>query len=374
MKVAIEARGLSGRGGIRTYIYQLLFELLRAKNASNIEIWRDARNVAGQLTNAKTVTIPLVHDLLLPWWLNVSIQREIKRRHPDLVHFTKADVPYQKRIPTVVTIYDVIPLLLPSSQSTIRQLYWPKALARAVRQSDHILTISEASKRGIVDHLGAKPENITVTPLAVDTAHFSPTKRLMPKIPRPYILFVGQWDQKKNLKGLIHAFSHIAPHVPHALVIAGRAAHKSIDVPTIARGYHVQDRVIIKKNVSYDDLPALYSGADLFVFPSIIEGWGFPPHEAMACGTPVIVSNADPLPEVVGDAGIVVPFSSSTIPERLSDTPFVERLAAQMQFVLENPSKQQEMSERGVAQAAVNTWEEVAKKTLDVYEKVHTMY
>lgn len=373
MNVAIEARGLNGRGGIRTYVYELLLHITRQKNRSDIQIWNTGKGLPKELSAAKHVSVPLAHELLLPWWLNVTIPQTAMRHKPDVLHFTKADVPHVKRVPTVVTIYDVIPLLLPSSQSFVRRQYWPRALARAVAQSDHIITISESSKQGIVETLGASPSDISVTPMAVDTTHFKPTKRRLTTIPNPYILFVGQRDPKKNLKALIHAFSHIAPHVPHTLVLAGRAAHKNVDVLELARRYRVQDRVQIITDVAYEDLPALYSGADVFVFPSIIEGWGFPPHEAMSCGTPVIVSNADPLPEVVGSAGAVVPFSTDVVPDRLNDTMFVERLANEIGSVLGNPARRNEMSQAGLVQASKNTWEAVARNTLDVYRKVHTI-
>ena len=373
MKIAIEARGLAGRAGIRTYVRQLLHHLMQQRSGNAIEVWHAKKDTISQFPDVTSINVPLAHELLVPWWLNHSIPQTIRSRKPDLIHFTKADVPRRKRIPTVVTIYDVIPLQLPSSQTFIRREYWPMALARAVEESDHIITISQASKRSIVTHLGADPARITVTPLAVDTDHFKPTPRRLRELTHPYILFVGQRDPKKNLKALIHAFSHIAPHIPHTLVLAGKSAHNNVDVVALARRYRVQDRVHVMTDVAYADLPALYSGADLFVFPSIIEGWGFPPHEAMACGTPVVVSNADPLPEVVGDASSVVTFSTDEIPERLLDTTFVERLASEMGSILGNPAQQQEMSQRGIVQAAKNTWQAVAAQTLDVYRKVHTI-
>ncbi len=170
--------------------------------------------------------------------------------------------------------------------------------------------------------------------------------------------------------GRDRAFAAIAGKIPHKLVIVGKKAHKQDDSLQTALQFHVQDRVDFREDVSYEALPALYAGADMFVWPSVYEGWGFPPQEAMACGTPVIVSDGGPLPEVVGDAGIIVPFSTANLHERMNDEAFIERLSAEMLSLLSDEAKQKELSQRGLERVKRFSWKDVARKTHEVYERL----
>lgn len=351
MRIALEARAAEERTGVGTYVRELL------------------RGLAQSGEDVHKLPDPSI-QLLLPFWLQHTAPKYVASILPDIAHFTKADVPRKRTVPTVVTIYDVIPLLLPESQSPLRRIYWPRALHRAAEYSDHILTISEASRRGIVELLDVPGEKITVTPLAVDTEHFKPSHGPLERRQSPYVLFVGRWDIRKNIPSLIKAFARIASDIPHQLVIAGRPADKPVDLRRVAREAGVAERVIFRENVSFGELPHLYAGADLFVYPSIIEGWGFPPQEAMACGTPVIVSSGDPLPEVVGSAGAVVPFTGDVLANRLTDAKFIERLAAQMKKVLMNDDLRSRMSSLGLEHIQSFSWQYVVDQTLAVYKQV----
>lgn len=351
MRIAIEARAATERTGIGTYVRELVRGFTHGGE--------DLHKIPDPSTK-----------LLVPLWLQYAVPKYISIIKPDIAHFTKADVPRKKTVPTVVTIYDVIPLLLPESQSPLRRMYWPQALRRATNYSDHILTISEASKRDIMEHLDVSADKITVTPLGVDTKHFHPAMTEAEVKTQPYVLFVGRWDIRKNIPAIIKAFAHIARDIPHQLVIAGQPADKPVELERVAREANVADRVVFKQNVSYSELPKLYAGADLFVYPSIIEGWGFPPQEAMACGTPVIVSNGNPLPEVVGNAGTVVPFAVDRLTQRLADAEFVAQLAAKMKEVLADNQLQENMSRQGLEQMQSFSWQRVIDQTRSVYKQV----
>ncbi|MBI1833803.1 MAG: glycosyltransferase family 4 protein [Candidatus Andersenbacteria bacterium] len=369
MKIAIEARGLIGARGVRTYIYQLVRHLIKNSPSDELEILHGSRETMKDFPTATNSFIPLPHDAIVQWWLSRAVSQHLRRSKPTIVHFTKADVPSRKlSIPAVTTIFDVIPLQLPSTQSFLRRLYWRKALQRAGTLSDHIITISEASKKNIIELLQVDPNKITVTPMAVDLDHFKHTE--VTSQGSPYILFVGRWDERKNIPALIKAFAIIKDVIPHNLIIAGRPADKPINLKAVAKRAGVEGRVIFRENVSYTDLPALYSGADVFVYPSVIEGWGFPPHEAMACGTPVIVSNGDPLPEVVGESGEVVVFSTNDLLGRLNDSEFISRLADKIQGVLINADRRQQMKTMGPKQARKFSWDTVAEETLRVYHRI----
>ena len=356
MRVAIEARSLARPGsGITTYVRELAAALREAAPATQFELLDHGP----------------AHEALLPLWLNTAVPRWLHTVKPDVVHFTKAALPRRKEYPTVVTIYDVIPIVFPASQKLAPRLLWPGTLRRAAEAADHILTISEASKRDIVEYLQVPPEKVTATPLAVASGIRNPELGIKNADGGvPYILFLGTIEPRKNVPALVRAFARIAQGIPHRLVIAGRPYKGMEEVQDAIRRSAWAGRIELRNFVPSDQLPALYAGADLFVWPSIYEGWGFPPQEAMAAGVPVIVSNGGSLPEVVGEGSEVVPFTTDIIAARTHDEAFETALAARMQEVLADPATQARMREAGFTQAHKNSWLEVARATLAVYEKV----
>lgn len=351
MKVVIEARALnsSTTAGVKTYARELI-KNLREIDEAEYEIIQDNPPA-----------------WKLPWWMNVTLPHRFSRSKPDVIHFTKAAIPWRKIAPTVVTVHDVIPLFFPDSQAFLQRLFWPSALKHAVLQSDHVITVSEASKRDIVEYFQISPEKITVTPEAVDVARFRPATT--PK-ESSYILFVGTRDMRKNVPLLIRAFARIAEEIPHQLVVAGRQALKLNDDRKQAQELGLEKRVTWLDFVRDEDLPALYAGADLFVWPSAYEGFGLPPMEAMASGVPVIVSNGGALPEVVRSAGEIVLFSVEKLRDRTWDMPFEEALAERMLAVLEDANKRRTMIALGLERVKQFSWRSVAEKTLEVYKRV----
>jgi len=261
MKIAIEARGLAGVSGTQTYIRELIYHLAKIATHDQLEIWRTDSSATRDVSNVTTKLLPLKHELLLPLWIR-QVTASMSQGQPDVLHFTKPDIPARKQnIPTVVTIHDVIPLLLPQTQSPIRRWYWRSAFKRVAKFADHILTVSEAAKRQIVERLEIEPTNITVTPNGVNTNHFKPIDHRLPGLQEEYLLFVGRWDERKNVSALIQAFANISDKIPHQLVLAGRPADKPVDLAAVVRRASVTDRVQFLENVAYDDLPALYTGA-----------------------------------------------------------------------------------------------------------------
>lgn len=371
MRIAIEARALASPfSGVATYVSYLLHSLASLEAEDEYHVIVD-RPTDALREGYRTHVIPRQPWGGLVWWLNVRVPRRLAAIGPEVVHFTKADVPFatrRARFKTVVTVYDIIPLLLPASQSSLQRWYWPSALKRAVTLSHHVITISEASKRDMIDRWHVPSEIISVTPLAVDASRFQPTAVRLYNF--PYILFVGRRDVRKNVPALIRAFAQIAPEVPHQLVIAGRPVVPRDGAEAEASRLSLGERIVWRTSISAQELPALLSGADLFVWPSVYEGWGFPPQEAMACGTPVIVSDGGALPEVVGEAGVVVPFVERGLTERLHDAVFEQRLAAAMLEVLRDPAKRQRLCDLGLARGLTRTWHDVALATRRVYELV----
>lgn len=352
MKVAIETRALNSTtsAGVATYARELIRNLSEIGGAE-YEIIQDDPPA-----------------WKLPWWMNVTLPNRLARSKADIVHFTKGAVPMRKVLPTVVTIHDIIPVFFPASQAPLQRLLWPRALKAAAQRSDHIITISEASKRDIMEQFGVEASKITVTPEAVDLTRFRPTESRSHD--KAYILFVGTRDIRKNVPLLIRAFARIAEDIPHQLVIAGRQALKLNDDRKQAQELGLEKRITWLDFVPEEDLPALYAGADLFVWPSAYEGFGLPPMEAMASGVPVIVSNGGALPEVMGSAEEIVSFSEQKFRERTWDMPFEETLAERMLVVLEDENKRRTMRALGLERVKQFSWRSVAERTLEVYRKV----
>lgn len=352
MRIALETRALAARGGgVRRYVERLVHELKGHREHSIMQL-------------------RLSSDAFVLPWLQWHVPRVLKRLRPEVVHFTKADVPRKKIVPTVVTMYDVIPLLFPEGQKTLQRWYWPGALQRAAQFSDAILTISEASKRDIVEKLQLAPDKVTVTRLGATHLIPGPSPHLRRREPQPYILFVGTLEPRKNVPLLIRAFARIANDVPHRLVIAGKRDNDYAATVAALRASGISGRIELKDFVSPEELGALYAGADLFVWPSVYEGWGFPPQEALAHAVPTIVSNGGSLAEVVGEAGVVIPFSVSNLRERTQDVAFEAALAEAMRGVLTDSGRQGTLQGAGPRQASRFTWQEVAQQTVEVYKKV----
>ena len=189
-------------------------------------------------------------------------------------------------------------------------------------------------------------------------------------IKKPYVLFVGALRLHKNVPLLIRAFSRVAGEIKHDLVIAGK---KDKDYKAVMRQIKIEGlekRIKIIDFVEGKDLRSIYSAADLFVWPSAYEGWGFPPQEAMACGTPVIVSDGGALPEVVGASGEIVEFTEEDVSLRIRDEEFEIKLAEAVKRVLEDESLKREMRRKGLERVQMRSWEDVAKETKAVYELV----
>lgn len=376
MRILIEARALSARGGgVRGYIYELISQLAVGGNGHEFFVaYDDVPKVTFE--NVQEMVVKRYGALDLPLWLNWSVPRAISKAEVDLAHFTKADIPFRVKVPTVVTIYDVIPILFPDSQKLLPRFYWPGALRRASRKSDHIITISQTSKRDLIEIFGIDPEQVSVTKLGINHNFWRPADKQARQrvrdtyeISEPYILFVSTIDLRKNVAGLVRAFDAISKNIPHTLVIAGRPDKGSAKLTDVMNERN-RARIKILDFIEQRDLPALYSGAQLFVWPSIYEGWGFPPLEAMACGTPVIVSDGGSLKEVVGEGGVVVPFAEDKIEKRLNDRDFEERLGQMMLEVLGNNEKRREMKNKGLKYVDQFQWSTTARETLDVYDKL----
>ena len=298
----------------------------------------------------------------------VAFVRACQRARADVAHVPYFASPLFPRTRTIVTIHDLIPMLLPLYRGSVLVRAYTQLVAMAARRADAIIADSECSKRDIVRHLGINASRVHVVYLAAD-ARYQPADnaqiesiRQKYSLPDKFLLYLGGYDQRKNVRVIIQAFARLRDSYAsgYRLALAGTILGKDSeffpDPRRIARETNLPDDAICFLGwVDEADKPALYSSATAFLFASIYEGFGLPPLEAMACGTPVICSNASSLPEIVGDAGITI------------DPNDVAAWANAMRVVMTDSNRRAEMSQHGIDQARKFSWERTADETLNIY-------
>lgn len=305
-------------------------------------------------------------------WEQITGPHTARKLGIDLFHIPYYAPPFVSRSPTIITIADVIMLRSPLYRDSIpaRRRFYLDMIARAASRAAMIITLSNHAKQDIVETLKLPPDLIRVVYPAVG-------ENLVPIIDQEvlakvraryhlsdlYILYLGGLDQRKNVLQVVRAFADLCqqscdPHLQ--LFIVGDPDKQSgplyPDPRTIASKSGIADRVVYGF-VREEDKAAIYSGASLFLFPSLYEGFGLPPLEAMSCGTPVICSNCTSLPEVVGDAAISLdPYDTIAWTQA-------------MKSILDDSSLHADLRARGIRQAAQFTWHKTAVETIAVYEE-----
>ncbi|MGQ9584862.1 MAG: glycosyltransferase family 4 protein [Anaerolineae bacterium] len=286
----------------------------------------------------------------------------------DLYHSPNFTLPRLRGGRSIVTIHDLSFLRVPQFAEPRLRRYLMVAVPKAVRQADGVLADSATTRRDIQDLLGVPPTRIQVIHAACDgqfrrvtdaTRLDEARHRLV--LPARYILSVGTLEPRKNFEGLIRAYALLLqerPHLPHHLVVAGRPGWLGQGTLRAVEETGLAGRIHVRQNVEDEDLPALYSMADLFVFPSWYEGFGLPPLEAMACGVPVIASDRGSLPEVLGDAARYM------APEDL------QGIARAIAELLDNSLERDRLAQRGLKQAGQFSWARSAEKLLAVYQQL----
>lgn len=353
MKIGIDVQSTLGRKtGIGLYTRNLLQALRRvAPQHEYVELsW-------GRTNELRT-------DQRL-WWQQVELPRRARSAAVEVLHVTGFDAPRWRPCPTLLTVHDLIGLLFPGNFPPVSRFYWSYWLPRTMRWADQIIADSEHTKRDLIRLLNIPSERIEVVYLGVDKA-FRPIEeqatlealRHKYSLPSDIILYVGTLEPRKGLDTLITAYSVLAADIPHHLVITGKKGWYTESLFRQVEVLGLRERVHFTDYVADEDLPGLYNLAALFVYPSRYEGFGLPPLEAMACGVPVVCSNAASLPEVVGDAALLVP------PDN------VEALVVAIHKVLNDKSLRAEMRTKGLEQAKKFAWEETARRTVEIYEKM----
>lgn len=276
----------------------------------------------------------------------------------DVLHFPYDSCVAWKRGKFVATIHDVKPLLFPvlRARTNLNGRIEQWLVGDRWKKLDHVITISEHSRRDLLAHAPLRPDQVSVTPLGLDAGRFHPPSERLEG--RPYVFCVAGSDPTKNVGGLVEAFAQlpVALRRDYELVLAGDVC-KRADIRTAIEQLQIGPQTKLVGQVSDDELAQYYQQATVFVFPSLYEGFGLPVLEAMGCGCPVICSNAASLPEVAGDATVLV------------DPRRPDQLAEALAKLLTSPDMQASLRVRGLARAKEFLWDRTAKQTVAIYER-----
>ena len=281
----------------------------------------------------------------------------------DLLHFPYDSCVSKKRGKFVVTIHDVKPLLFPKphKRMSVARLFKGMFMPHPFKIIDHVITVSKNSQNDIVQQLGVPQERVTVIHQGVEHDRFFPRPVLVnPQDQQiPYVLSVAGADPTKNIVSLIDAFSQLPDDIRtrHQLLLVGDIQPQGA-IRDFVEERGVTRQVIFTGVLSDEELIQHYQNASVFVFPSLYEGFGLPVLEAMACGCPVVCSNTSSLPEVVGDAALMV---------KPTD---VAALEESIRRVLTDDNLSHRLREAGIQQAKKFSWDHTARATVDLYEKI----
>ena len=359
--------GDGGKSGISHYIVKVLAELggIGAQDQFEVMVYGDERDIflrdcapnLSPLCFSRRIRNPVINVA----WHQLMLSRWCRKRAYDVLFLAAGNrrLPMRASCPTVGAVHVV------GKYDRARMLYITRVLPALVRKLTRVITISESSKRDIVEYAGVPEDRVTVTYLAADHDTYFPRDREQAAaqvaaqygVRPPYVLYISRLEHPgKNHVRLIRAFDRVkaSESIPHQLVLAGSDWNRAEAVHEAAEACACADDIVFTGFVAGSALPALYCGADAFVFPSLYEGFGLPVLEAMACGVPVACSNTSSMPEVAGDAA------------PLFDPYDEEAIQATLVSLLADNGLREDLARRGIARAKEFTWAATAAQTYRV--------
>lgn len=361
MKVAIDVQTTLGQPtGFGFYVSNLV-KALQKRSDSDLEL------ALVRPDNAKDFSTPQRFI-----WDQFTYPRKAREQGVDLIHQPCFSAPLLHKGPVVVTIHDIISILFPQTIKLASRVFYSKWMPLSYRKALQIITISNSTKNDIVKILGIDKNKITVIPLAVDekfndSVSAVEVERVKKKykLPERYILHIGTLEPRKNLGFLIEAFSQVIRDSDFddlRLVITGKKGWYFEGLFGKVKKLNLEKKVIFTGYFDEEDKPALYRGATVFAFPSLYEGFGLPPLEAMASGVPVISSNTSSMPEVIGEAGILLSPDDE------------DAWVTNIKKVVSSELLQAEMKKKNKKQLEKFSWDKTAEETLRVYKKAYDEY
>jgi glycosyltransferase involved in cell wall biosynthesis len=374
MKVAIDVRTiLSNRSGVGNYVLHLI-QNLKKVDPESIYYYLSLKKNLPFLGSFASEQNPLLtvfsHEShpLGDFWEHFVLPVRLMKKGIDIFHGPASLIPFRKdHYRVVVTIHDLVAFLFPETIPLKYGAYMRYLLRHAVKRANRIISVSYHTRQDLIDILKVPSEKITVIHEAPSPI-FRPYDPMEVKtflkerygIQKKYIYHLGNIEPRKNLIVLLEAFTRVCrelgPEVQ--LVVSGQKGWLIRSLSQFLKNYPNRDQVLFTGYVPVEELPFFMNGAELFVFPSLYEGFGLPVLEAMSCGTPVISSNRSSIPEIIGSAGILI------------DPTDTRELADRIIFLLGSRKERERLSLSGKEQAAGFSWEEAARRTLDVYRSV----
>jgi len=367
MKIGIDGRLYrSGVAGIGRYTQELVKNLLEIDKENSYILFLTPADMSECLLSApnlEKVVAPFPHYSLAE---QTKFYRFLKRFDLDLMHFTNFNHPIRYRKPYVVTMHD---LIMYFSRGRTKRGKFTRGICRyvirdAARHAKKIIAVSKYSREDVIKHLGADPEKVAAIYEGVAEqfikVNTEEAEKVLQKfnIKKPFILYVGRWNEHKNVIGAIGALALLNKEMSNGgvrLVLGGKRDQAFPEIPKTIAKLGLTDKVIITDFLSDEELAALYQTAECFIFPSLYEGFGLPPLEAMRYGLPVVSSNRTSLPEVLGEAAVYV------------DPLNVSEMADALFKVLTNKKFAESLARLGLRQVEKYSFRKMAEETLAIY-------
>jgi glycosyltransferase involved in cell wall biosynthesis len=367
MRIGIDARLVYySRAGIGQYIMRLVEALARLEANQDEFILLQSRKDPTQIVNGRNFGRISLWTPSHHWAEQTTLRVEIGHLRLDLLHSPDFIPPFRRNCKSVITVHDLAFLLYPHFLTKEAARYYGQ-IDQAVRRTDHIIAVSESTRQDTIKLLGVPERKITViheaaNPIYQPMDQEEARQRVVDiyGLDRDYILFVSTIEPRKNLPGLLQAYRKLLDNYkrPEGLVLAGSKGWLSEEVYDMVNRLELDQHIRFLGRVPSEHLLYLYNAARLLVHPSFYEGFGLPPLEAMTCGTPTVVSSVSALPEVVGDAAILV------------DPHDIDGLTVAMWRVLTDTDLRASLVSKGLKRARMFSWERAAQETLEAYHRV----
>lgn len=348
-------------GGLEAYSRSLIAALGQARGHHDLRVYTARRDALAGVAGIETRFLGVQSRALFN---GAALPFELLRRPPDLLHVTSIP-PLFSRVPYIMTVHDLGHKVMPDMYPPRIRWRLDKTIGMGIRRARHIICVSEATREDLMHyypqlddsrvHVIGEGGLLDSSPADSETEQQT---RARYGLGQGYFLYVGRLHVRKNLLALVDAFAALPEDIrgTHPLVLVGRAMYGGNEITDQIAALGISEQVILTGHVPDADLPALYRGASAFVYPSLFEGFGLPPLEAMSMGVPVITSDRHSLPEVVGDAGLCV------------DANGPDQLREAMQSLATDEALRADLIARGLARAKLFTWERAAEQTARIYD------
>lgn len=373
MHIGIDATALPHQpGGAGNYIIHLIRALASLSNEYQFTIFahHSGRDLIDSPPSSRMnwVLVPDKSPARRLVWEQVTFPRLVRQSRVGLLHSLHYTRPLFLACSSVVTFHDMTFFLYPHLHTRSKRIFFPSAIRLSARLADALIAVSENTKNDAIRLLGVPGDKITAIPHGVGEEFHPITDarllddiRLKFSLPQDFILNVGVVEPRKNLTLLLKSYQQLhSQGISLPLVIVGGLGWMYEDVFRQVESLGIKEQVYFTGYVPDHDLPIIYNLARVFVYPSIYEGFGLPPLEAMACGTPVITTAVSSMPEHVADAGILIPPQDENA------------LTNALQKLINDSTLQEELSSKGPERASQFTWKRTAQETIKVYQSVLT--